>query len=227
MIISEFLKKPNSSLWKKNKSCIAGLSSCNQRQHVEAAIKSSFEIKKMSVREIIQQRRSVRRYLDKPVEREKILACLEAARLAPSADNVQPWRFLVIDDPEIKERFAKVVFTGIYRFSKFAARAPVLILILARLDIIANRIGSQIQGTNFYLIDIGIAGEHIVLQAEELGLGTCWIGWFNSRKARKILKIPGKYKIVSILSMGYYEKKPSKEKKRKSLEEITWFNQID
>jgi len=181
----------------------------------------------MSVKEIIAQRRSIRRYLDKPVEREKILTCLEAARMAPSADNVQPWRFLVIDDPELKDKFSRKVFSGIYSVTKFAAKAPVLILILARLDIIANRIGKQIQGVNFYLIDTGIAGEHIVLQAEELGLGTCWIGWFNLRKARKVLQIPKKYKIVSLLSMGYYDKRPQKEKKRKSLEDIAWFNKID
>ena len=181
----------------------------------------------MPVHELIAQRKSIRLYLDKPVEREKILECLEAARLAPSADNVQPWRFLVIDDPELKEKFSKEVFSGIYSATKFAAKAPVLILILARLDIIANRIGKQIQGVNFYLIDVGIAGEHIVLQAEGLGLGTCWIGWFNSRKARKVLDIPKKYKIVSLLSMGYYEKKSSREKKRKDLVDIAWFNNID
>ena len=181
----------------------------------------------MSVKEIIAQRRSIRRYLDKPVEREKILECLEAARLAPSADNVQPWRFLVIDDPELKDIFAREIFSGIYSISKFAAKAPVLIMILARLDIIANRIGKQIQNIHYYLIDTGIAGEHIVLQAQELGLGTCWIGWFNSRKARKILNIPRKYKIVSLLSVGYYAERPSREKKRKRLEEIAWFNKID
>jgi nitroreductase len=180
----------------------------------------------MPVNKLIAQRRSIRKYLDKPVEKEKILDCLEAARLAPSADNVQPWRFLVIDEPELKEAFTKEVFSGIYSVSKFAAKAPVLIVILARLDIIANRIGKQIQGVNFYLIDIGIAGEHIVLQAEELGLGTCWIGWFNPRKARKILDIPKKYKIVALLSMGYYQKKPVREKKRKSLEDIVWFNKM-
>jgi len=175
---------------------------------------------------LVRSRRSIRRYLDKPVEREKVLACIEAARLAPSADNVQPWRFLVIDNPEVKSRFAKEVFSGIYFISRFAAQAPVLIMILARLDIIANRIGKQIQNVSFYLIDIGIAGEHIVLQAEELGLGTCWIGWFNPRKARKFFKIPRKFKIVSLMAMGYYEKRPSKEKKRKKLEEIAWFNKI-
>ena len=176
---------------------------------------------------LVKSRRSIRRYLDKPVEREKILTCIEAARLAPSADNVQPWRFLIIDDPDLKVKFAKKVFSGIYFISRFAEKAPVIIMILARLDIIANRIGKQIQNIHFYLIDIGIAGEHIVLQAEELGLGTCWIGWFNSRKARRFLKIPRKYKIVSLMAMGYYEKRPSREKKRKKLEEIAWFNKIE
>ena len=177
-------------------------------------------------RQLVKNRRSVRRYSDRPVEREKVLTCLEAGRLAPSADNVQPWRFLVLDDSELKERFSKEVFSGIYTKTRFAAKAPVLILLLARLDIIANRIGKQIQGIHYYFIDVGIAGEHVVLQAEELGLGTCWIGWFNTRKARKIAKIPKKYKIVSLLSMGYPEAKPTREKKRKTLSEIVWFNTI-
>ena len=178
------------------------------------------------LQELIRNRRSIRRFIDKPVEREKILACLEAARLAPSAENVQPWRFIVIDNPEIKEKFSKEAFSGIYFPSKFASKAPVIIVILARLDIIANRIGKQIQGINYYLIDIGIAGEHIVLQAQELGLGTCWIGWFNIRKVRKFFKIPKKYKIVSLIAMGYYEKKSLREKKRKKLEEIVCFNEF-
>jgi nitroreductase len=177
--------------------------------------------------QLVKSRRSIRRFLDKPVERDKILTCIEAARLAPSADNVQPWRFLIIDDPDLKSRFAKEVFSGIYFVTKFAAKAPVIILILARLDIIANRIGKQIQNIHYYYIDTGIAGEHLVLQAEELGLGTCWIGWFNPRKARKFLKIPRKYKIVSLMVMGYYERKPSRERKRKKLEEIAWFNKIE
>ena len=177
--------------------------------------------------ELVKNRRSIRRYIDKPVEREKILMCLEAARLAPSAENVQPWRFIVIDDPKIKEKFAKQAFSGIYFPSKFASKAPVIIVILGRLDIVANRIGKQIQGINYYLIDIGIAGEHIVLQAEELGIGTCWIGWFNVRKVRKFLKIPRKYKIVSLMAMGYYEKRPPKEKKRKKLEELVCFNRFN
>lgn len=176
--------------------------------------------------QLVQGRKSVRRFLDKPVEREKVLTCLEAARVAPSASNVQPWRFLVIDDPELIRRFGREAFSGIYYPTKFAAKAPLIIVILARLDIIANRIGKEIQNINFYYIDIGIAGEHIVLQAEELGLGTCWIGWFNPRKTRKFFKIPRKYKVVALMAMGYYQKKPSRERKRKRLEQITWFNKI-
>lgn len=181
---------------------------------------------KTPFQKLVTQRRSVRRYLGQPVERDKILTCIDAARLAPSAENVQPWRFLIIDEPEIKEAFARDAFSGIYFISRFAAKAPVLILILARLDIIANRIGKQIQNIHFYLIDIGIAGEHIVLQAEELGLGTCWIGWFNTRKTRKFFNVPRKYKIVSMLSLGYYDRKPSRQKKRRTLDEIVWFNKI-
>lgn len=177
--------------------------------------------------DLVKKRRSVRRFLDKPVEREKIISCIEAARLAPSAQNVQPWKFLVIDDPEVKKRFAGDVFSGIYSPSKFAALAPVLILQLAGLDVIANVIGKQIQNIHFYLIDTGIAGEHIVLQATALELGTCWIGWFNMKKARKFFNIPKKYKIVNLFALGYFEKRPPKDKKRKSLEEIVSFNRFD
>lgn len=175
---------------------------------------------------LVRCRRSVRRYIDRPVEREKLIACLEAARLAPSAENVQPWRFLIIDEPGVKERFAAGVFSGIYRFTRFAAKAPVLILILARPDLLANRIGKQIQRVSFYLIDVGIAGAQLALQAEEFGLGTCWIGWFNQRRARRFFRIPRRYKIVCLMAMGYYEKKP-RERLRKPLSEIAWFNRFE
>lgn len=176
--------------------------------------------------ELVRRRRSVRRYLDRPVEREKILACLEAARLAPSAENVQPWRFLVIDDPALKERFAAAAFSGIYSFSRFAAKAAALVLIMARPDLLANRIVKHIQDVSFYLIDVGIAGEHFALQAEELGLGTCWIGWFNSRRTRKVFGIPRPFKLVSLIAVGYPEGRPAREKARKTLEEIAWFNRF-
>jgi nitroreductase len=178
------------------------------------------------LQKIINARRSIRRFLPNPVEREKITACLEAGRAAPSAENAQTWRFLVIDDPELKTKFAEAAFSGIYRGTMFAAQAPVLVLLLARLDILANRLGKQVQGVPFFLLDLGIAGEHFVLQAEELGLGTCWIGWFNIRRARKVLKIPRRFKIVSLLAVGYPASRPPRDRVRKPLEEVAWFNRV-
>jgi len=177
--------------------------------------------------ELVSSRRSVRKYLDKKISREMILQCLEAARLAPSAENAQPWRFLVIDDENIKSKFADEVFSGIYSYSKFAAKAPVFILLMGHLDFIAHRVGKQIQNISFDLLDLGIAGEHIVLQAEDLGIGACWIGWFNTKKTRRFFKIPKKYKIVALLALGYSAHKRRREKRRKKLEEIVWFNKIN
>jgi len=176
------------------------------------------------LQQILRRRRSIRRYLPQPVEREKVLTCLRAAQAAPSSQNSQPWRFVVIDDPELKRRFSEAAFSGIYTATRFAEAAPVFILILARIDFVAGRLGRQIQGVPYNLLDIGIAGEHIVLQAEELGLKTCWIGWFDVRKARKFFKIPRKYKVVAMLSLGYSDKRPPRDPSRLPLEEIAWFN---
>ncbi len=175
---------------------------------------------------ILRGRRSIRRYLPAPVEREKLLACLEAARIAPSAHNVQPWRFIVVDDPELKDRLAAAAFSGIYSGSKFAARAPVILVLLARPGGTVVRIGAKLQGVSFNLIDMGIAGEHVVLQAEELGLATCWMGWFDYRKVRKVLRIPRKFKVVAMMPLGYAEKRPTREPPRKTLEEVVAFNRI-
>ena len=98
---------------------------------------------------------------------------------------------------------------------------------MARLDILANRVGKQIQGVAYHLLDIGMAGEHLVLQAEELGLSTCWIGWFNLKKARKFFSIPRKYKIISLIALGYAAKRPPRAPRKKKLSEIVWFNGVE
>lgn len=173
---------------------------------------------------ILAGRRSIRRYLPTPVEPEKLRACLEAARIAPSAHNVQPWRFIVVDEPALKDRLAAAAFSGIYGASKFAARAPVLLVLLARPGTAVARLGSMIQGVPYYLLDIGIAGEHLVLQAEELGLASCWMGWFDYRKARKALDIPRTFKLVALMPLGYAEKRPQREPPRRAFEAIVSFN---
>jgi nitroreductase len=179
-----------------------------------------------ALQQLIHARRSIRRFKSDPVEKEDLLSCLEAARLAPSAENAQPTRFLIVDDPELRSELAREAFSGIYSMTKFAAQAPVLVVVLARLDILVHKVGRRLQGTQFFLVDIGIAGEHFVLRAEELGLSTCWIGWFNVRRTRKLLRIPRKYKIVCLIAIGHAASRPPSETKRKPLEEIAWFNKI-
>jgi nitroreductase len=175
---------------------------------------------------ILHGRRSIRRFLPTPVEPDKLRACLEAARIAPSAHNVQPWRFVVVDEPVLKDRLAAAAFSGVYSSTKFAAQAPVLLVLLARPGGAVVRLGSKIQGVPYYLLDIGIAGEHVVLQAEELGLATCWVGWFDYRQVRKLLKIPGTFKLVAMMPLGYAEKRPNREPPRKTFEEIAAFNRV-
>jgi nitroreductase len=184
----------------------------------------SKSIIKNPILDLIVQRQSVRKFEERPVEREKILTCIEAARLAPSAENVQPWRFLVLDEAERIKSFAEQVFSGLYRYTRWAANAPVIIVIFAERDILANRLGKEIQGTHYYLIDVGIAGEHLVLQAEKLGLGSCWIGWFHAKNAQKFLGVPRGWRAVSLLAMGYPRYKKKEKRPKKKMEEILYFN---
>ena len=178
--------------------------------------------------EIVKRRYSVRNYLDKPVDRKLINKCIEAARLAPSAENTQPWRFIVVDDHELLEKLKKQAFSGIFSFTKWANSAPVIIVILAKPGFIANKLGAQVQKIHYHLLDIGISVEHLVLQAAELNLGTCWIGWFNIKGVRKILNIPKKYEIPGLVSLDHfkYDKKLNK-KKKKPLSKILFFNKGD
>lgn len=173
--------------------------------------------------EIFKKRRSIRKYEDKPVEKEKILACLEAARLAPSASNIEPWKFIVVDDKKLKNKLSNEAFTGLGIINTFAKKAPVLIVVIAEPDIVVGRVVSVLQNLQFYLLDIGAAIENFLLQAAELGLGTCWLGVFNERKVKKLLNIPPWKRVASIISLGYPAEEP-KEKKRKSLEEMSSFN---
>ena len=179
----------------------------------------------MKLLDIIKQRRSVRDFLSRPVEREKIMLCLEAARLAPSACNSQPWKFISVDDEETKGRLCRAAFSGVYSMTSFAKKAPLIVAVVSEKAKFSERIGGFIRDTRFYLIDIGIATEHFVLQAEELGLGTCWIGWFDEGAVKKTLNVPRDKRIDVLIAVGYYDKeRPVRPHKRDSLEEIAAFN---
>jgi len=177
----------------------------------------------MEVLQAIETRRSVRKYQEKPVEREKISACLEAARLAPSACNSQPWEFIVIDDPQVKDAFCKEVFGGVYKISTWAEKAPVLIAAVSDKGSFISRIGNFFRRTEFYLVDHGIACEHLVLRAWDLGLGSCWIGWFNAEKAAQFFKLPKNKKMEHLIALGYPAETPD-ARPRQTLESIVHYN---
>ncbi len=140
----------------------------------------------MEVLEAIRARRSVRSYTPEPVPDEVLLRLLEAARLAPSASNIQPWRFVVVRSREKRERIA-----GSGLFGRFVSRAPVVIVACGE------------EGSRYHVHDTCIALEHIVLAATGEGLGTCWVVSFDEGKVRELLKIPEGFKVVALLSVGY------------------------
>ncbi|MEZ5196969.1 MAG: nitroreductase family protein [Bacteroidales bacterium] len=179
----------------------------------------------MEFLELVKKRQSVRKYDSRPVDQEVVARCLEAARLAPSASNSQPWTFIVIDDPEIREKVANRTYDSFLPMNKFVPQAPVLIVLVIEKPRVITRIGGYIKNKEYPLIDIGIAAEHICLQAESEGLGTCMLGWFNEKPIKKILNIPPKKTIGLIITLGYA---PSdyrvRDKSRKSFEEAVKYN---
>ncbi len=151
----------------------------------------------------MQLRQSVRKYIDKPVEEEKLHRCLEAARLAPSASNSQPWKFVVVNDPELVQKVAKETIGPLSSFNNFVPQAPVIVAIVIEKMKVFTKIGASIQDREYPLIDIGIAAEHFCLQAAEEGLGTCMLGWFNEKPIKELLNIPKDRRIGLLITLGY------------------------
>lgn len=162
------------------------------------------------------ERYSVRKYLDKDVEEEKLREVLEAGRLAPSACNYQPWKFIVVRDKEIRKKIAEPT-----TWAKFIAEAPVLI--------VACKVRDGFLMGGWYdsaILDIGIALDHMTLQATHLGLGTCWIGDFNEKLVKELLEIPENVRVVALLTLGYPREKKIPKKKRKPFEEVVSFEKF-
>lgn len=174
--------------------------------------------------ELAQKRQSDRKYTDKAVEREKIDICIDAARLAPSACNSQPWYFIVVDDPVLKEKVARETFGKLISFNHFSTQSPVLIVVITEKSNAIAKIGGKIKDKIYNHYDVGIACEHLCLQAAELGLGTCMMGWFSLKGVKKALNLADNKQIDLIISMGYSAEKNTRKKKRKSLGEVRGYN---
>lgn len=178
----------------------------------------------MEVLEAIRTRRSIRRFQDKPVEEEKVQAILEAVRMSPSWANLQCWRFIVVKDRAAREKiselsYVETFFTPLgYKTNpsmKGLAEAPVVIVACADPEQ-----SGVIWGQHYYMTDLGIAAQSLMLAAHAIGLGTVFVGVFDEVKVRELLLIPANVRIVGVFPIGY----PRDEKKgatpRKLLDEF-------
>ena len=176
--------------------------------------------------DLIDKRESVSGYLDKKVEREKIEKVIEAARVAPSACNSQPWKFIIVDDDEKVKSLGNMVHsTLVGNINKFALTARNFIVVVDDKRNLTSGLGGKVKHKDYTSIDIGIASEHICLAATELGLGTCMMGWFNEKKIKKLLNIPKAREVLLVIAIGYYDNKEPRKKMRKQLNEIMSYNE--
>jgi len=165
----------------------------------------------MKVLDVIQKRRSVRKYKEDPIPEKALMRVLEAARLAPSGKNFQPWKFIIVKDKALKEKLAQAS-AGQF----FMAEAPIIIVGCGFPDNCYAGMGRYMKS---WSVDVTIALEHLILQAQEEGLGTCWIGSFEEEAVKAILNIPENVKVLALTPLGYPEEIP-RFRGRKSLDEI-------
>lgn len=173
--------------------------------------------------ELIISRQSDRKYSDKKVEKEKLERIIEAGRMAPSACNAQPWKFIVVTDPELISRVAEAASAKLLGMNSFVSQAPVLLVVIREQPNFSSKVGGTIKNKDYSLIDIGIASENICLQARAEGIGSCMIGWFDEKLLRKILEIPWSKRVELIITLGY-SPGDQREKKRKSSEVTVSYN---
>ena len=169
----------------------------------------------MTVIETIRKRYSCRSYRDKPVEKEKLDTILEAARLAPSARNMQDWRFVVVTDKDTKRRIAETTSQP-----ESFGKAAVIIVACSNSDHVMKC------GQAIGPIDVAIALEHIALQATDSGLATCWIGSFDADKVRQVVGAPEAVNIIELMALGYAADE-GKEADREPIEKIVSYEKWD
>ncbi|HIE06391.1 MAG TPA: nitroreductase [bacterium (Candidatus Stahlbacteria)] len=169
----------------------------------------------MEIYEVIKQRLSVRSYRADPISPEVLERILEAGRLAPSAKNLQPWHFIVVQDESLRKALVPAC-----RNQAFVAEAPIIICGCADKNLCYAKMGGIIYS---YPVDLGIAMEHIILAATAEGLGTCWIGAFDEAKVKEVLQIPDHLHVVALTPVGYPGAE-SKPRPRKPLKEIVSYD---
>jgi len=172
--------------------------------------------------ELVRVRYSCRAYRSEPVPRAAVEAILEAARLAPSACNKQPWRFAVVREAALRRRLLdEGLLPGLGM--TWAADAPVILVLGVTKSFLTHRVAPLLSHVEYPLLDLGIAGEHAILQATELGLGTCWIGWIRPKEVRRVLDWPMDILPQALITVGWPASRPERPTPRLSLDElVSW-----
>ena len=171
--------------------------------------------------ELVKHRTSCRAYRPEPVPQEALKKMIEAAQLAPSACNRQPWRFAVVTDHAIRMRLINESFLpGIPM--RWAENAGAIIALGMKRSLVTHQVANKISGVDYPLLDVGIAGEHLVLQAEELGLGSCWIGWMKPKTVRRIIGWPRSIEVVSLITVGWPDGERNLRPRLSTDEITTW-----
>lgn len=173
---------------------------------------------------LIKSRQSVRAYADRPVERHRIENCLEAARLAPSACNAQPWTFVLVDRPELRHQLADLTADFWLPLNHWTKQAPVLVALVIERPNLTSRLGAAVKKRDFAWMDVAIAAEHFCLQAAAEGLGTCMLGWFNEEKVKALLHIPVAKRVALLITLGYAASDAIRPKVRKELTSMVRWN---
>lgn len=178
----------------------------------------------MDFYELVKHRQSTRAFdTTRTVDREIITRILEAGRLSLSACNAQPWHFIVVDEPELKNKIADAASARLLGMNHFTKQAPVHIIVVEEKVNLSSGIGGMVKDKHFAFLDIGIATAHICLAAEAEGLGSCILGWFAEAKMKKLLNIPDNRRVVLDIIIGY-PAQPLRDKKRKPAEEVISYN---
>ncbi len=175
----------------------------------------------MDFQSLLALRQSVRQYQPRPVEPEKARLLAEAVRLSPSACNIQPVRLILVDEPVLREQVALATRGPGGTLNTFVPQAPLLAVLAPEKPPLLNRAAEMILRREFTLIDLGVAAAHLCLQAAELGLGTCMLGWFDEGRIRKLLAVPRSVRVGLVIAVGYPpEGYPARPKSRKPAAEI-------
>jgi nitroreductase len=179
----------------------------------------------MDFLQLAAKRQSTRAYQNTPVPRETLARCLEAARLAPSAHNRQPWKFIVADDPAVVERLRTRITNEQISINTFIQNCPVIVAAVRELRPMAGSQRYSAWSMDFTPYDLGMAVENLCLAAADQGLGSCIIGVFEREPVKEILGIPQEKPLELLVALGFpAQGDPARVKKRLSLEEIVSFN---